>query len=173
MVGSIAVPSWFAYAILGAVAGQRLGELIIARRNTCALKARGAIEFGASHYPFLVALHAGWLLALAGWVAMRPVSISLPLLAVFAGLQGVRLWILWALGPFWTTRIISLPGAPLVKRGPYRFLRHPNYLVVALELAVLPLALGAWAIAVIFTLLNAVVLYVRVRAEDAALASRR
>lgn len=173
MAASIAAPSWFAYAILLLVAGQRLGELVIANRNTAALRARGAVEIGAAHYPFIVALHATWLMALAGWVALTAPAVNLPLLALFAGLQAARLWVLWSLGPFWTTRIITLPGAPLVRRGPYRFVRHPNYLVVALEIAVLPLAFGAGALAVAFSALNAAVLYVRIRAEDQALALRR
>jgi methyltransferase len=172
VIGSIAAPSWFAYTILAVVAGQRLGELMIANRNTRALKMRGAVEIGASHYPFIVALHAGWLVALAGWVVLHSPRINLPLFVVFAGLQAARLWVLWALGPFWTTRIISLPGAPLVTRGPYKFLRHPNYLVVVLEIAVLPLIFGAWTIAAIFSVLNAAVLYVRIRTEEAALALR-
>ncbi len=172
-MGTIAAPYWFAYAILGLVAGQRLAELVIASRNTRALMARGAVEAGASHYPYIVAVHAGWLLALAGWVAMHMPRINLPLLVVFAGLQAARLWILWSLGPFWTTRIITLPGAPLVRRGPYRFLRHPSYLVVALEVAVLPLVFGAWAVAAIFSALNAAMLIARVRIENRALASRR
>lgn len=173
MVGSIAAPSWFAFAILGLVAGQRLGELVIANRNTRALKARGAFEVAAAHYPYVVALHGGWLAVLAGWVAMAAPRINLPLLVAFAGLQAARLWILWTLGPYWTTRIITLPGAPLIRKGPYRYVRHPNYIVVALEIAVLPLAFGAWLVAAIFSALNAAVLYVRIRAENQALAPRR
>ncbi len=172
-MGTIAVPHWFAYAILGLVAGQRLGELVIANRNTRELKARGAVEVGASHYPFIVLLHAGWLIALTAWVAMHALRISLPLLMVFVGLQAARLWILWALGPYWTTRIITLPDAPLIRRGPYRFLRHPNYLVVVLEIAVLPLVFGAWTVAALFSILNAAALYVRVRSENEVLALRR
>lgn len=172
MTGGAALPEWFAYAILLLVAGQRLGELVIAKRNTAALLARGAIEIGAGHYPAIVALHAVWLIALAGWVIFTAPTVKLPLLAVFVCLQAARLWVLWSLGPFWTTRIITLPGAPLVRRGPYRFVRHPNYLVVILEIAVLPLVFGAWVLAVIFSVLNAGVLYVRIRAEEQALAAR-
>lgn len=172
MLGSISA-SWFAYSILGLVAGQRLGELAIANRNTRALMARGAVEAGASHYPVIVFLHGAWLAALTGWVALHAPPINLPLLVIFVGLQATRLWILWTLGPFWTTRIITLPDAPLVRRGPYRFVRHPNYLVVVLEIAILPLAFGAWMIAAIFSVLNAGVLFVRIRAEEQALATRR
>ncbi|MGE3477257.1 MAG: isoprenylcysteine carboxyl methyltransferase family protein [Rhodospirillaceae bacterium] len=173
MTASIAAPDWFAYAILIFVAGQRLAELVIARRNTAALLARGAAEIGAAHYPLIVALHAIWLAALAAWALVMAPPVNLPLLAVFACLQAARLWVLWSLGPFWTTRIITLPGAPLVRRGPYRFVRHPNYLVVILEIAVLPLVFGAWVLAAIFSLLNAAILCVRIRAEDQALAVRR
>jgi len=87
-------------------------------------------------------------------------------------LQGLRVWVLATLGRYWTTRIITLPGAPLVRRGPYRWLRHPNYVVVAGEIAVLPLAFGAWQIAVVFSLANALVLWIRIRSEERALATR-
>lgn len=173
MTASIVAPSWFAYAILLLVAGQRLGELVIANRNTKALRARGAVEIGAAHYPLIVALHAVWLAMLAGWIALNAPTVNLALLALFACLQAGRLWVLWSLGPYWTTRIITLPGAPLIRRGPYRFLRHPNYLIVVLEIGVLPLVFGAWALAVCFSVLNAAVLYVRIRTEDQALAPRR
>jgi methyltransferase len=169
---SITVPGWFGYAILGLVAGQRLGELVIANRNTRMLKARGALELGAEHYPFLIALHALWLAALLAWVTIHDPRINFVLLVIFVGLQAARLWVLWALGPYWTTRIITLPGVPLVRRGPYRFVRHPNYIVVALEIAVLPLVFGAWLLAVVFSALNAAALYVRIRAENRALALR-
>ena len=172
MLGSVPAPWWCGYAILGLVAGQRIAELLIANRNTRALMLRGAVEVGATHYPFIVALHAAWLVSLVGWVSMSAVQINLALLAVFVGLQLARLWILRTLGRFWTTRIITLPGAPLIRSGPYRFLRHPNYLVVVLEIAVLPLVLGAWPIAVAFSILNACLLVVRIRAEELALAQR-
>jgi len=169
----MAVPGWFAYAILLLVAGQRLAELVVAKRNTAALMARGAVEIGAAHYPLIVALHAVWLITLLGWVALTSPVVNLSLLVVFVCLQAARLWVLWSLGPFWTTRIITLPDAPLVRRGPYRFVRHPNYLVVILEIAVLPLVFDAWMLAVTFSVLNAAILYVRIRAEDQALAVRR
>jgi methyltransferase len=170
---SIAAPLWFSYAILALVAGQRLGELVIAQRNTQALMARGAIETGASHYPYIVAVHAGWLAALAAWVALQAPAVNVPLLIVFVALQAGRVWVLWSLGPFWTTRIITLPGTALVRRGPYRFVRHPNYIVVVLEIAVLPLVFGAGIIAAVFSVLNAIVLFVRIRTENQALAPRR
>lgn len=135
--------------------------------------ARGAVETGAAHYPYIVGVHASWLAALAAWVAIQAPMVNVPLLIVFGALQAGRLWVLWSLGPFWTTRIITLPKAPLVKRGPYRFVRHPNYVVVILEIAVLPLVFGAGVIAAVFSALNAAVLFVRIRAENQALAPRR
>ncbi len=150
--------------ILALVTLQRLGELVLAHRNTRALLARGAYEIAPGHYPLIVAVHAGWL-AVLWWLALgRPVS--WPLIGLFVLLQLGRLWVLATLGPRWTTRIIILPGAPLVAGGPFRFVRHPNYLVVAGEIAVLPLAFGLWQVALLFSLLNAVVLAMRVRAEE-------
>ena len=153
--------------ILALVTLQRLGELVLARRNTKRLLARGAIEVGTDHYPLLVAMHAAWLIAL--WAYGRDQDVNLIALAVFVALQGLRVWILATLGPRWTTRIIVLPGQPLVASGPYRYFSHPNYAVVAAEIAVLPLALHLPALALIFTLLNAAVLIVRIRAEARAL----
>lgn len=158
-----------AVAILALVTLQRLGELILARRNTRALLARGAHEAGASHYPLLVAVHALWLAALWWWAPGR--DASWPLLALFLLLQAARLWVIATLGERWTTRIIVLPGAPLVRRGPFRLVRHPNYCVVAAEIAVLPLAFGLWQAALLFSLANAAVLAVRIRAEERALRS--
>ena len=161
-------PQW----IVLAVAAQRLTELAIARRNTTRLLARGGVEHGRGHYALLVALHAGWLAAI--FVLTPPAAaVSWPLLGLFLVLQAMRLWVIAALGPYWTTRVITVPGAPLVRRGPYRWLRHPNYAVVAAEIAVLPLAFGQWAIAVVASVLNALVLGVRIRVEEAALAGRR
>jgi methyltransferase len=151
---------------------QRVVELGIARRNTRRLRAAGGIEVGAGHYPAIVALHVAWLAAITlGIPGDAPVS--WPLLAAFAVLQGARVWVIGALGPYWTTRIITLPGRPLVRRGPYALARHPNYLIVAAEIAVVPLIFGAWEIAVGFSILNAAVLRHRIRAEDAVLDERR
>ncbi len=157
--------------MLGLVAGQRLAELWIAARNTRALKARGAVEVGAAHYPLFIILQTAWLAAMALLIPLDTPA-NLPLLALFLVLQAGRLWVLATLGPYWTTRIITLPGAPLVKSGPFRFVRHPNYLVVAGEIAVLPLVFGAWQIAVIFSLLSAALTLYRIRVEEAALAER-
>lgn len=154
------------------VAAQRLVELLVAQRNTRRLLHEGGREIGARHYPLFVLLHGGWLLAMFLFVpATAP--LHLPLLAVFVLLQLLRVWIVLSLGRYWTTRIITVPGAPLVRRGPYRFMRHPNYRVVFWEIAVLPLVFGAWQIAAIFSALNAALLWHRIRIEDAALASRR
>jgi len=160
-----------AVAAVAAVACVRLGELWLAHRNTRALLAAGAVERGSGHYPLIVAVHATWLAAIALTVP-ESAEISWPLIAVFVGLQALRVWVLASLGKFWTTRIITLPGAPLVRRGPYRFIRHPNYLLVAAEIAVLPLAFGAWQVALIFSALNAAVLAWRIRLENEALAGR-
>jgi methyltransferase len=158
--------------VVALVAAQRLGELVHAARNTRALLRRGAVESGRGHYPLFVLLHAAWLAALLLFVPADAPP-SLPLLAVFVMLQGLRLWVVLSLGPWWTTRVVSLPGAPLVRRGPYRWLRHPNYVVVAAEIAVLPLAFGAWRLALVFSLLNAALLAWRIAVEEKALAGRR
>ncbi len=151
------------------VAVQRLGELVYARGNTKRLLAAGAVEHGAGHYPAIVALHGGWLAALAVLVpAGAPVDWGL--LGLYGLLQLGRLWVIASLGGRWTTRVIVVPGAPLVTRGPYRFLRHPNYLVVALEIPLLPLAFGAWQIALGFGLANLALLAHRIRIEERALA---
>jgi methyltransferase len=155
------------YVIIAFVTLQRLGELVIASRNTRALKARGAIEIGAGHYPVMVVLHAAWLLAL--WVSVGGRAVSLPLLAVFVLLQLARIWVLATLGARWTTRIIILPGAALVRGGPFRFVKHPNYCVVVAEIAILPLVFGLTWIALVFSLLNAALLWVRIGAEHRAL----
>jgi methyltransferase len=157
-----------ASTILALVTLQRLGELVIARHNTNALLARGAIEIGAGHYPLLVATHAAWLAALWTFGPAQPVNLIA--LAGFAALQFGRGWILATLGSRWTTRIIVLPGEPLVASGPYRYFAHPNYAVVVLEIALLPLALQLPWLALIFTVLNAAVLAIRIRVESRALA---
>lgn len=157
-------------AILSLVTLQRLGELVLARRNTERLLARGAREAAPGHYPLIVALHAAWLVGLwylAVWRA--PVDVSLGWLTAFVILQGLRVWVIATLGPRWTTRIIVLPGAPLVKEGPFRFVSHPNYCIVAAEILVLPLCFGLVWYGIAFSGLNALVLWIRIRAEEAAL----
>ena len=159
----------FATVILALVTLQRLGELVLARHNTRALLARGGIEVGAWHYPLIVAVHAAWLIAL--WMFGRDQDVDLLALALFVVLQGVRVWVLATLGPRWTTRVIILPDEKLVTPGPYRYLSHPNYAVVVGEIAVLPLALHLPFVAVVFTVLNAIVLAIRIRTEMRALAT--
>jgi methyltransferase len=161
-----------AQAILGFVLLQRLIELWIARRNTDRLLADGAVEHGSEHYPFLIMVHAAWLAALV-YFTPPGTPVSYPWLAVYGVLQLGRIWVIAVLGRFWTTRIITPTGAALVRRGPYRLLRHPNYAVVTAEIAVLPLVFGHWQIALVFSLLNLLVLRERIRAENEALAGRR
>ena len=160
-------------ALLAYVVIERLLELVISRRNTHRLMAEGAEEIGADHYPFMVAMHVSWLTAIVLWVWTLPHDLNVPFVVLYLLLQPFRFWVMASLGRYWTTRIISLPDAPLVAGGPYKFLRHPNYVVVTLEVAILPLVYGAYPIAVVFSLLNAAMLYVRIRAENAALSARR
>ena len=156
------------WAVIGFIALQRLAELALAARNARRLRARGAVEAGAGHYPLLVALHAGWLMAmLVAIPADAPWSPAL--IGAFAGLQIARVWVIASLGERWTTRVLVLPGEPLVGRGPYRWLRHPNYAIVCAEIAVVPLIFGAWKIALVFSLLNLVLVAHRIRIEDTAL----
>lgn len=158
--------------IVAVVALLRVAELLYAGRNTRRLLARGGVEIAPQQYPWFVGLHAAWLASMLLFIpATAPPNASL--LGVFALAQVARIWIIATLGPFWTTRVITLPGTPLVRRGPYRFVRHPNYAIVAVEIAVLPLAFGAWPIALIFTCANAALIAWRISAEDAALDARR
>jgi methyltransferase len=158
-----------AIVVLLLVTAQRLGELVLANHNTRRLLARGAVETGAGHYPLMIILHGAWLLGL--WLLAWNRQTNLPLLAIFIALQLARVWVIATLGDRWTTRIITLPGADLVRRGPYRFVSHPNYLIVIAEIAVLPLAFGLVGFAVVFSILNAGVLWIRIRSEGRALAS--
>jgi methyltransferase len=158
--------------VVGLVIIQRLAELLYSARNTRALKQDGAVEIGRGHYPLFILLHGTWLLSLLVLVPGDE-PVHRPMLLIFAGLQVMRLWIVTALGRFWTTRIITIPNVPLVTRGPYRYLHHPNYLIVTIEIAVLPLAFGAFRIAVTFSVLNLLLLAWRIKLESAALEPRR
>ena len=158
-----------AAAFLAFVVLQRLVELAVARRNTARLMARGAREVGAEHYPFMVALHAAWVVALV--VFGLDEAVSLPWLAAYAVLQAFRVWILATLGARWTTRVVVI-DEPLVARGPFALMRHPNYALVVAEIVVAPMVLGLVWVAVLFSVLNAAMLFVRIRAEDAALRPR-
>jgi methyltransferase len=157
--------------VLGLVTLQRAAELVLSRYNTDKLLQRGAAEIAPGHYPLIVAVHAAWLISL--WVFGRNQPLNFIALSGFLVLQGVRFWVVWTLGSRWTTRIIVLPEQPLVTAGPYRFLSHPNYAVVAAEIALLPLVLGLPLLTAVFTALNAAVLAVRIRAENRALAASR
>jgi methyltransferase len=156
--------------VLALVAVQRLGELLVSARNTGRLLAEGGIEHGRRHYPLFVLLHGGWLLAMLVTVPWDREPVW-PLLILFLALQPARVWIIASLCGRWTTRVIVVPGRPRVRRGPYRWLDHPNYLLVSVEIALLPLAFGAVAIAVVASLLNALLLGHRLRVENAALAA--
>jgi methyltransferase len=157
--------------LLTLVTAERLGELWLAKRNTRLLIQNGGVEHGAAHYPLIVALHALWLAGL--WLLGWDLPIQLFWLVVFGLLQVLRIWTLATLGNRWTTRIITVPGETLVRRGPYQFIPHPNYAIVVGEIAVLPLVFGLWPFALLFSLLNAGVLSVRIRAENSALMSLR
>jgi len=153
--------------ILALVTIERLAELVYARRNTARLLAAGGHEVAPGHYPAIVALHAAWLGALWWLAPDRPLDLAW--LAIFVLIELGRAWVIFSLGRRWTTRIIIIPGETLVKSGPYRFLAHPNYVVVAGEIAVLPLVFGLWRVALLFSIVNAIVLWVRIRAENEAL----
>ena len=155
---------------LGFILVQRLSELLIAKRNTARLVARGAYEVGAGHYPVMVAMHSAWILCLIVFGFDETVSLSW--LAVFAFLQFLRVWILGSLGSRWTTRIIIL-DEPLVVRGPFKYVSHPNYMLVVAEIIVAPMVLGLVWVAAVFTVLNALMLWVRIGVEHKALAPLR
>ena len=159
-------------AIVGFVALQRLAEVLYGRRNTARLVARGAVVVDEPGYRWTVLLHAGWLAALA-FAVPEDAPVRLPFLALYGALLLFRAWVMASLGPYWTTRVVTLPSAPLVRRGPYRLLRHPNYLVVVGELAVVPLIFDAWAVAVVASLVNAVLLSRRIALEERTLDVRR
>lgn len=154
------------------VAALRLIELVYANYNTRRLLARGAVEIGASHYPVMVLLHTAWLVALFVLVP-ADAAINWYWMVVFGLLLVLRVWTLATLGSYWTTRIITLPGAPLVRRGPYRFIRHPNYVVVIGEILAVPMIFGSWILALVFSVLNLLLLAYRITLEDRTLNARR
>ena len=158
---------WQGVAVLAFVTLQRLAELALSQRNTKRLLERGAYEVASGHYPFIVTLHALWLVVL--WFLGPGPPVEVVPLILFALLQLGRLWVIATLGERWTTRIIVLPGSPLVTAGPYRWVNHPNYLIVIGEFAVLPLVFGLPTVAIIFSVLNALLLWVRIRDENEAL----
>lgn len=157
---------------VGLVALQRLLELVLARRNERRARARGAVEWGRGHYPLIVALHSLWLVStLVEGLLRGPVfPVYWPAaLALFLLVQPLRYWAILSLGESWNTKILVVPGAKPVRSGPYRYLNHPNYVVVVVEILTFPLIFGAWLTALVFTLLNAAVLRVRIREENRAL----
>jgi methyltransferase len=160
-------------AAVALVAIQRLLELRLSRRNERSIRARGALERGRGHYPLMVGLHVLWLLSTLVEGILRgpalPTYWPIPL-ALFLLVQPLRYWAILSLGDYWNTRVLVVPGAKLVRRGPYRYFRHPNYVVVFVEIATFPLIFGAWVTALIFSILNAALLYVRIREENRALA---
>ncbi len=164
---------WFAALVL-LVGVERVAELVVARRNAAWSLGRGGREFGASHYPVMVVLHTGLLVGalVEVVVAHRPFVAWLgwTMLALVLGSQALRWWCIRTLGQQWNTRVIIVPGLSLVRRGPYALLPHPNYIAVVVEGLALPLVHTAWVTAVVFTALNAVLLTVRLRVENAALA---
>lgn len=160
------------FTIFGFVIIQRIIELFVAKRNEEWIKSQGGYEVGKEHYPFMVALHVSFFISLLleFIVLDRGLSIFLiPLFIVFVITQLMRIWILSSLGRFWNTKIMILPGASVVKKGPFQFMRHPNYTIVALELLVIPLMFNAFITAVVFSLLNLWMLSVRIPIEEAAL----
>jgi len=163
--------SWAAL-IVGLVVVERIAELLLSRRNTRLLLRMGGHEAGREHYPLIVMLHLAWLIAVYA-AAPRGAAPIWWLIAIYLALQGMRYWAIATLGYYWTTRIVNVPRAPLVKAGPYRFMRHPNYAVVVAEIAILPLAFREPRVAAICSLLNLLLLAWRIRVENRALDSRR
>lgn len=165
--------NWFTLLVL-AVAVERVAELFVARRNEEWTLARAGVEYGRGHYPVMVALHTGLLVCclLEPMIAHRPFlpALGWAMLTLAMLAQGLRWWCITTLGPYWNTRVIVVPGARLISAGPYRFLRHPNYVAVVVEIAALPLVHSAWLTATVFTVANAMLLTVRLRCENTALA---
>ena len=160
------------WLVIALVVVQRLAELAYAARNSRRLLAQGGLDAGRDHYPLFILLHGSWLIAIVAAAPEDPAIRWFPL-SIFLLMQILRVWVLATLGRFWTTRIITLPGAPLIRSGPYRYLRHPNYLIVIGEIASLPLVFGEWAVALGFSILNLMLLALRIKVEDSALAARR
>ena len=157
---------------VGLVAAQRLLELVLARRNERLARAKGAVERGRGQYPFIVALHSLWLVATLVEGLLRgpdfPIFWPVPL-TLFLLVQPLRYWAILSLGESWNTKILVVPGAKPTRRGPYRYLNHPNYVVVVVEILAFPLVFGAWITALVFAALNVALLYVRIREENRAL----
>ena len=166
--------AWY-LLLIAAVACERVAELVITRRNLAWSRARGGVEFGAGHYPAMVVLHTGLLVGCVAEVIWldRPFLpvLGWPMLVIVLAAQGLRWWCIATLGRQWNTRVVVVPGAPRVTGGPYRYLPHPNYVAVIAEGVALPLVHTAWVTALVFTVLNAVLLRPRINPENRALAS--
>lgn len=148
----------------------RIGELIISKRNEKWLLKKGAVEYGSKHYPFIVALHVLFFLSLIfEYTAQQHHSFSLSLIIFYFLLLTFKIMIIASLGKFWNTRIYHIPNMPLIKRGPYKYFKHPNYAVVIAEIAVIPMIFHLYTTAIVFTLLNLIVLFVRIKEENKAL----
>lgn len=165
-----------AYVVLVLAVGvERLVELVVAKRNLAWALARGGRETGFSHYPVMVVLHTGLLVGalveVLGWHRSIRAGLAVPMVVLVLAAQALRWWCIRTLGPQWNTRVVVVPGLTLVTGGPYRFLRHPNYVAVVVEGFALPLAGSAWVTAVVFTVANAALLWVRLRTEERALAT--
>ncbi|WP_346244060.1 isoprenylcysteine carboxyl methyltransferase family protein [Shouchella clausii] len=162
----------WAYMMIALIIIQRLVEVRVARRNERWLKAQGGVEAGTAHYPWMVTLHCGFFISLLIEVTLSNIAFScwsaIPL-AIVVIAQIIRIWALSSLGKYWNTKIIVLPEAPVIEKGPYRFLRHPNYMVVVAEIAFVPLLFQAYWTAIVFSLLNAAMLTIRIPTEEAAL----
>ena len=164
--------------IILAVALQRLGELLHSYLNTKQLLAKGGTEVGQSHYPVMIAIHTGWLVTMAAFAVLADTAstadlIIWPLIGLYGLVQVGRFWVLYSLGRYWSTKVIDIPEAPLIRKGPYRWIKHPNYLIVVLEVALLPMALQMWGTALIFSILNAGILAWRIHLENQALLKRK
>ena len=165
-----------AFTVLVALVGlERLAELVVSKRNAAWSLERGGRESGRGHYPVMVVLHTGFLLAMLveAWVRRPdvPAALAWSMLALVVAAQALRWWCIVTLGRRWNTRVIVVPGLAPVTGGPYRLLRHPNYVAVVVEGVALPMVHLAWITALVFTVANAVLLAVRIRVEDAALAT--
>ncbi len=149
---------------------QRLSELALARRNERWARAHGAVEYGQEHYPWMVALHTAFLLTLIiEYVFSVKTDINVFILAVFGVLLVLKAWVVFTLGKYWNTRILRVPGAPLIRKGIYKYISHPNYVIVVLEIALIPMIFQLYFTAILFSVLNGLMLYIRIRAENKAL----
>ncbi|KAB2333619.1 isoprenylcysteine carboxyl methyltransferase family protein [Bacillus mesophilum] len=160
------------YIVFSLIVLQRLCELFVAKHNEKWMKERGALEFGQAHYPFIVLLHTAFFISLLGETVFLENSVSSLwkiLLPMFILLQAGRIWALFSLGRYWNTKIIVMPNAEAVRKGPYKWIKHPNYVIVALELMVIPLLFQAYMTFVLFTLLNIGMMMIRIPAEEKAL----